>query len=74
MPREPVTICDQHHEMATLAERKEGCYESNDDHHMGGSPISREIPPQCRRIRLKAELPNSGRGFLPRPLAIGRQS
>jgi hypothetical protein len=22
MPREPVTICDQHHEMATLAEPK----------------------------------------------------
>jgi hypothetical protein len=27
MPREPVTICDQHHEMVTLAERKEGCYQ-----------------------------------------------
>ena len=32
----------------------------------GGSLIGRGIPPQCWRIRLKAELLNSGRWFLPR--------
>jgi hypothetical protein len=37
--REPITICDLHHEMATLAKQGEGCSR--------GPPISKSIPPQC---------------------------